>query len=198
MASLFEAWFRVVRRTFSADTRGWGLSNRYEASNRQPRLSHEALLKRALERDGYSVKRRGYADRPRARCDGYVTSDEHQEEALRYELKTVFLPHYWTREDSHNDDFARLLRHEHPSGALGDVDRLRTEKSKGECCVFLLLGITWTVREAPPATFRIYERHRDTLLKAFEALAELPTATQRFRVRGTTHPWSTDVRAWVL
>lgn len=194
---LFTRWFDAVETTLKPDHMGWGLSDRYEG-NAKALSSHETMIAEGQNKGGFSMtQRRSYSviDQPTWRPDGIVTHPDVSGASLWYELKSVFVPHYKTASDWHNDDYARLLRIEHPNGALRDVDRLR--KIPNAERVFLLMALPWCT-ENHIDLLKEYERHRDVLIDAFQSLARLPVPTREFTVNGTDKPWSCRVMAWLL
>lgn len=190
---MFARWFRAVTAAFDGDRVGWGAANRYEA--RRGDASHEGLISSALVDAGFRRELPAYAHASNLRADGVLSHPEHQGITLRYELKSVFLPHYHAREHPHNQDFERLLRLEHPNGALGDIDRLRSASEPLR--VFLLIGVSWC-SEQEAEKLSLYERHRDTLLDTFTVLAGLPAPSDSHIVVGADKPWSSTIRAWLI
>jgi hypothetical protein len=190
---MFDQWFAAVKEALDSDTSDWGLSNRYEHRNWKD--SHEALVAGALEDAGFTWEHGSYPLHRRTRADGVVSHPGHDGMRLRYELKSVFLPHYWSSMHPHNHDYERLLRLEHPNGAIGDIERLRQAAEQHR--VFLLLGISWAHPEEPQALAR-YEQHRHVLLDTFAKLAGLAGPSAHHEVRGSESPWSCDARAWLI
>jgi hypothetical protein len=144
----------------------------------------------------FSRKPSGYPSIPRARADGVLAHENYPGFTLRYELKSVYLPHYYNTSAAaaHNPNYETLLRLEHRNGALEDVLRLR-----GACDtfrVFVLVAVSWHHCERD--TLRRYEDHRDVVLGTFMSLAGLAEPTRRCSIRGPSKPWSADVRAWSL
>jgi hypothetical protein len=193
---IFYRWWDSVEKILVSDNKGWGLCNRYECKDDN---SHEKIISEGLRKDGfkYSLKYNystiGLSNR--CRPDGVVIHPDISETFLWYELKSVFIPHYSEKEYPHNNDFARLLRIEHPNGALGDVNRLRKVQNAER--VFLLLALSWST-EDQATILKEYERHRAILLKAFQRLAQLERPTKTICVNGENKPWSCRITAWLL
>ena len=192
---LFARWFEKIEATLKADHQGWGLTGRYE--NKTGKLaSHSAMIAEGLSQDGFSmIPGRNYANINLPRCipDGHLTHPDLPNTSLWYELKSVFIPHYESVQDWHNDDYSRLLRIGHPNGAIGDVDRLRRVPNDER--VFLLLALSWCPEE-DIAALGEFQRHREVLIDAFRSLARLPVPTAEFSVTGTEKPWSCRAMAW--
>lgn len=194
---LFDRWFDAVEATLKRDDRGWGLCDRYERNTKSV-ASHEDMIADGLAQGGFVMNpRRSYAviGQPRWKPDGDVTHPGVLDASLWYELKSVFVPHYKTVSDWHNDDYARLLRIGHPNGAIGDVERLRRVPNPAR--VFLLLALPWCSEDRPDLLDE-YVRHRDVLIGAFQSLARLPAPTREFLVNGADKPWSCRAMAWLL
>jgi hypothetical protein len=188
---MLELWTRTVRNCFADDHE---LVNRYECKDWLQ--SHEGLIARAIEGAGFEWADVRYSGAPRRRADGVVHHRDHGETLLRYELKSVFLPHYASAGAAHNHDYERLLRLEHPSGALSDVSRLRTASE--DLRVFVLLAISWSDPSRPLA-LADYEAHRAAVVECFAALAALSAPIDQHELRGTSkegYPWSADLRVW--
>lgn len=190
---MFARWFNTVKAAMDADVAGWGLSDRYEAKGRE--ASHEGVIAKALATALFRRERPAYSSAPGLRADGVVVHDAHPQQRLRYELKSVFLPHYHSAEHPHNADFERLLRLEHPNGALGDIERLRN--SDDSVRSFLLIGVSWTDPDEPEK-LAVYEEHRQVLLDTFERLARIAKPAATHEIRGTEKPWSAVARAWLI
>lgn len=186
----------AVKRGLAADTHEWGLADRYEARGGHGD-THEQIINQSLLDAGFV--RHGRMRYPNvtshsARPDGVVGHHSNPDETLWYEVKSVYLPHYWNRSDRHNHDYERFLRMEHPNGALGDVERLRGVE--GVRRVFLLLALSWST--VGPAQLKAYSRHRNVLIEAFALLAGLDAPSLDFTIRGRERLWSCRTLAWVL
>jgi hypothetical protein len=190
---MFNRWVEAVRSAMDGDCHGWGFADRYEAKGRD--ASHEGVLAKALAASGFRREAPAYPKTPSLRADGVVVHDGHPGERLRYEMKTVFLPHYHSAEHAHNGDFERLLRVEHPNGALGDIHRLR--QSSDSLRVLLLLGVSWCDPDEPEK-LALYEEHRDVLLDTFQRLARLASPSATHDIRGIDKPWSAVAKAWII
>jgi hypothetical protein len=192
---MFDHWFSAVYNRLKEDTAGWGLANRFECKDWEE--SHEGIIATALEKSGFDWGDERYPDATRRKADGVVLHPQHPKVQLRYEIKSVFLPHYGSPGDKHGQDYERLLRLEHPNGALGDVERLRLAPEPLR--VFLLLAISWT-GATTPEKLPLYEEHRGILLEAFQKLAKLGNPEKQAAVRGadTIRPWSADLRVWLV
>lgn len=188
---MFQRWFEAVQQAMNADRADWGFADRYEAKGRDG--SHEGVIAMALASAGFCREPPVYPRSPSLRADGVVSHQAHAGQRLRYELKSVFLPHYHSAEHPHNADFERLLRVEHPNGALGDIDRLR--EADDDVKVFLLLGLSWSEVDEPEK-LATYEQHRSVLLDSFQRLAHLPSPSASHDIRGIQKPWSAVARAW--
>ncbi len=189
---LFDHWAKAVQKRLGRDTKDWGLASRYECSKRLG-PSHECLLREAADAGGFSwlEEERCYTPRDARKADGVLAHPRWRSARIRYELKSTYLPHYHSADDWHNDDFARLLRHGHPNGAIGDVERLRSAEE--EVRGFVLIALSWA---HDGHTLAEYERQRTALLDAFVVIARLEEPTRNYSVRGKKQPWSAEVSIW--
>lgn len=192
---MFDRWFAAVHERLAKDTSGWGLADRFECKDWKE--SHEGLVASALESSGFNWGDERYPSARNRRADGVIFLPQQPETKLRYEMKSVFLPHYNSSGDKHGYDYERLLRLEQPNGALHDVERLRQASESTR--VFFLIAISWT-DPTSPNKLSLYEQHRGVLLETFRKLANLEEPKERSLIRGRepTRPWSADLLAWAI
>lgn len=201
--TIHEKWLESVKKSFQSKTSDWGIAGMYECkipTNSPPgACSHEKVLQDQLLCDGFTLLKRSYPNNNREHPDGAITHNHFQEHELWYELKSVFLPHYHGKNHPHNHDYERLLRLGHPSGAIGDVQRLRALDPQLDKA-FVLLGISWT--DGTSSELVEFENHCNAVLDLFNKLAGIPDASKKdtFTVRGTnpSYLWSCVIRTWKL